>query len=164
MRDRLVVWLALSALALSMLACNAFAGRGEPGLPPPPLPTIAATADPDAPAAPGIAPTATLPGVATPAAGQGRVRVLVDLNVRSGPGVGHERVGFMLRDETAAILGRDEASGWWKIQCPPRAEGSECWVSGGSQYTRVENVDAAPTVVAPATPSPVAPTPAPVPR
>ena len=33
------------------------------------------------------------------------MRVLVDLNVRAGPGVGYERVGFLLRDETAVILG-----------------------------------------------------------
>ena len=80
-----------------------------------------------------------------------------DLNVRAGPGVGYERVGFLLRDETAVILGRDEASGWWKIACPPRAEGSECWVSGSAQYTQAQNAGAAPTAAAPPTPTPAPP-------
>ena len=149
MRDRLVVWLALALLLAATLACNAYAGRVDPSLPPVPQPTLpilpgGATPLPGtAPA--GIAPTATLPGEATPAAGQGTLRMLSDLNVRAGPGVGYKRVGFLLRDETAVILGRDEASGWWKIVCPPRAEGSECWVSGSAQYTQADTVAASPT-------------------
>ena len=150
MRDRLIIWLGLTLLALASLACNAFAGRIEPSLPPPPLPTAAFTPG-SGTLPPGPAATVTLPGAMTAVPGQGTVRVLVDLNVRAGPGVGYERVGFMLRDETAVVLGRDPASGWWKIQCPPSAEGSECWISGGSQYTRVENLNAAPTATATAT-------------
>lgn len=150
MRDRFVVWLGMALLLAATLACNAFAGQVEPSLPPPPslaspVAPGAATALPGtAPA--GIAPTATLPGEiappgeTTPAASGGTLRMLSDLNVRAGPGVGYERVGFLLRDETAAILGRDPASGWWKIVCPPRAEGSECWVSGSTRYTRAENL------------------------
>jgi hypothetical protein len=165
MRDRWVVWLGLALLLAVTLACNAFAGQVEPSLPSPPQPTVplapgVATPLPGtAPA--GIAPTATLPGEETPAAGGGTLRMLSDLNVRAGPGVGYERVGFLLRDETAVILGRDEASGWWKIVCPPQAEGSECWVSGSAQYTRAENGDAAPTAAVPATPTPAPPDPPP---
>lgn len=158
MRDRLVVWLGLFTLLAVTLACNAFAGRPESALPPPPQPTQAGLPDNTTPQS-GLAPTATLPTEATAPSGQGILRVLVDLNVRAGPGVGYRRVGFLLRDATAIVLGRDTASGWWKIACPPAAEGDECWVSGGTQYTRAENVDVPPTVVAPATPTPTPPDP-----
>jgi hypothetical protein len=163
MRDRVIVWLGLALLIMVTLACNAFAGQVEPSLPPAPQPTV-----PGGPGAPtplpgsapgGIAPTATLPGEATPATGGGTLRMLSDLNVRAGPGVEYERVGFLLRDETAAILGRDEPSGWWKIECPERAEGSECWVSGSAQYTRAENGAAAPTAAALPTSAPSDPAP-----
>jgi len=160
MRDRAIVWVGLLLLALTTLACNAFAGVAQPTLPPPPL-VLPSPATAGGTAAPGIAPTATLPGEGTTASGPGTLRVLVDLNVRAGPGVGYERVGFLLRDETAVIVGRDPASGWWKIACPPSAEGDECWVSGGEQYTRAENAGAAPTVAAPASPTPPPPEPAP---
>ncbi len=160
MRDRTIVWLGLLLLALTTLACNAFAGVAQPTLPPPPL-VLPSPATAGGTAAPGIAPTATLPGEGTTASGQGTLRVLVDLNVRAGPGVGYERVGFLLRDETAVILGRDPAGGWWKIVCPAPAEGSECWVSGGEQYTRAENAGAAPTAAVPASPTPPPPEPTP---
>ncbi len=71
---------------------------------------------------------------ATPAASGGTLRKLADLNVRAGPGVSYKRVSCLLRDETTTILGRDQASDWWKIECSPRAEGSEGWVSGSRKW------------------------------
>ena len=71
---------------------------------------------------------------ATPAASRGTLRKLATLNVRAGPGVSYKRVGCLLRDETTTILGRDQASDWWKIECSPRAEGSEGWVSGSRKW------------------------------
>jgi hypothetical protein len=138
MRDKVIIGWGAVLLLILTLACNAFAGRPDSSLPPPPNPTaLPSTATP--PDQPELAPTATLPGELTPTEGQGFVRILVDLNIRSGPGVGFERVGFLLRDERAAVLGRDPQSGWWRIQCPPDAEGEECWVSGGAQFTRPES-------------------------
>lgn len=136
MRDRVVIWTGLALLLFATLACNAFAGRPESGLPPPPNPS--ATPAADATGLPGLAPTATLPGEATAPAAQGTLRIMVDLNVRGGPGVSFPRVGFLLRDARVTVLGRDEGSGWWRIECPPDADGSVCWVSGGTQYTRLE--------------------------
>ena len=80
-----------------------------------------------------------------------RIWLGVKLNVRTGPGVAYERVGSLLPDDTAAVLGRDEASGWWRIVCPPDMASGECWVSGDSRYTRAVNAAAAPTVESPAT-------------
>lgn len=140
MRDKSALMLGVIVLMAATLACNAFAGRAD-SLPPPPQPATApAILTPANPSAP-LAPTATLPGDATPAEAQGIVRILVDLNIRSGPDVSYDRVGFLLKDERAVVIGRDTRSGWWRIQCPPAAEGSECWVSGGSQFTLLESTE-----------------------
>jgi Tol biopolymer transport system component len=85
--------------------------------------------------------------------------MLVDLNVRSGPSVQFDRVSFLLEDDTARVLGRDPESGWWKIECPPDADGDECWVSGGAQFTVVQSAGEVPTAVAPPTPTPIPPEP-----
>jgi hypothetical protein len=137
MRDRVVVGWGLLLLLIAGLACNAFAGRVEPSLPPPPNPTASPVTGTPADQ-PGLAATATLPGEASPPAAQGSLRILVDLNIRSGPGVNNDRVGFLRKDDLASVLARDPASGWWKIECPPAADGDECWVSGGEQFTRLE--------------------------
>ncbi len=139
MGDRTMIGLGVLLLALVSLACNAFAGRPDSSLPPPPIPaTSPATAE--APEElPGLAPTATLSPEFAPVEAQGTLRILVDLNVRSGPGVRFDRVGFLLKDERVTVIGRDPASGWWRIQCPPEADGSNCWVSGGSQFTLLES-------------------------
>jgi len=125
-------------LVLLSLACNAFAGRTGP-LPPPPIPTVTPTSDTAPEDVPGLAPTVTLPADSSPVEAQGTLRILVDLNIRSGPGVRFDRVGFLLRDERATVIGRDPDSGWWRIECPPAADGPECWVSGGSQFTLLES-------------------------
>lgn len=155
------------ALFIASLACNAFAPRDtEPGLdlPPPSVSDLTSTPSDGNPPVDGLAPTATLPGN-TPGAGSGdsggnddgsaNVRVLVDLNVRRGPGVQYDRVGFLLQNETAPIIGFDPASGWWKIVCPPRIdEITECWISGGGQYSQANNAQGVPIAAVPPTPTP----------
>ncbi len=140
MRDRLIIGWGIMLMILASLACNAFAGRPDSTLPPPPIPTNSPEPanDPVTPL-PGLAPTVTLPAGTAPIEAQGTVRILVDLNIRSGPSVRHDRVGFLLRDERATVIGRDPASGWWRIQCPPSVDAPECWVSGGSQFTLLES-------------------------
>lgn len=159
MDRRWVVWLFVGVLVLTSLACNAFAGEPRPALTlPPPRLTTPPGGSGTAVANPIIAPTVTLPGgnappgsPATPVSpdGRPRVRLLVDLNIRNGPSVQYERVGFLLAGDTAVILGRHTDSGWWRIECPPLADGNECWVSGGSQYTVANNAAGVPTVPAP---------------
>jgi hypothetical protein len=137
-RERWIIGFGLLLLLGASLACNAFAGRPDTLLPPPPLPT--ATVEGPAPeggGGPGIAATVTLPGETIPE-NLPRVRILVDLNIRSGPGVAFRRAGFLLSGDTAQVLRRDEATGWWQIVCPAVVDSPECWVSGGSEYTRLE--------------------------
>lgn len=135
----MIILLAITLLGAASLACNAFAGRPDTLLPPPPTPTATVESGaPESGGVPGIAPTVTLPGTTPIPDNLPRVRILVDLNIRNGPGVQFRRAGFLLAGETAPVLGRDETTGWWQIVCPAAAEGGECWVSGGSQYTRLE--------------------------
>ena len=139
MGDRTVIGLGMLLLALVSLACNAFAGRSDSSMPPPPIPTTSPATAEAPEELPGLAPTATLPPESAPVEAQGTLRILDDLNVRSGPGERYDLVGFLLKDERVTVIGRDPASGWWRIQCPPEADGSNCWVSGGSQFTLLES-------------------------
>lgn len=140
MKDRAVLCWGILILVVSSLACNAFAGRVDTLPPPPANPTATATGAAPTPL-PGLAPTATLPGEAAPEPAEGAVLILVDLNIRSGPGVSFDRVGFLLKGDRAPVIGRDPASGWWQITCPPTVESRSCWVSGGSQFTLLESVE-----------------------
>lgn len=157
-------------LFFASLACNAFAPTAtEPGLDLPPPSVVELTSSPQATVIDGLAPTATLPnGTAIVNSGSDpTVRVLVDLNIRKGPGVQYDRVGFLLANQTAGILGRDPVSGWWKIVCPPSIDVvTECWLSGGAQYSTAVNAENVPVAAVPPTPTPepsVTPTPSSLP-
>lgn len=151
----------ISMFFLATLACNAFAGDAEPALSvPPPLVTLeGGTAVPsnETPIT-DIAPTATLPGGSGGTAvanGSSTITILVDLNIRSGPGVAYDRLGFFLKGATAQVLGQDPTSGWWLVACPSDVAASQCWVSGGSQYSLGTNVGNVPVAAVPPTPTPV---------
>ncbi|MEZ4591100.1 MAG: hypothetical protein R3D55_08150 [Chloroflexota bacterium] len=152
----------ISILFMATLACNAFAGEPEPAIsvPPPAVTVVDGTAVPntETPIA-GLAPTATLPGGSdgggtAVASGSPYVTMLVDLNIRSGPGVAYDRLGFFLKDSTAQVLGQDPASGWWLVACPSDVAAPQCWVSGGPQYTLGSNVAGVPVAAVPPTPTP----------
>ena len=147
MRRQSALWLTISVLFLSSLACNAFAGNLEPA----PLPPTAVSITP-LPTSDFIA-TETLPGETD----EPQVEMLIDLNIRSGPGVQYDRLGFLLAGETVPVEGVDPESGWWKISCPINVAGPQCWVSGGEQYTRAANSETVPIAEAPPTPTPFAP-------
>mgnify|MGYP001818547919 CR=1 FL=1 len=150
-RDR-TVGITIIALLLTSLACNAFAGRLEPL---PPTPTVTAEFS-LAPAA-GEQESAATPAALSPVA-IARVTALVDLNVRNGPGVQYDRVGFLLENDTLPVLGVHASTGWWKIECPDNADGDACWVSGSEQNTRAEDITSVAEVAAPSTPTPIPPT------
>jgi hypothetical protein len=141
-------------LGFVSLACNAFAGNLEPFPEPPttnPGPSPTETADLDSAAT--TAPTSSITDSGTAA-----VTMLVDLNVRSGPGVQYDRVGFLSEGSSVAVIGVDKQTSWWKIDCPASITVDQCWVAGGAQYVALENVQDVPTVVAPPTPTTIPPT------
>ncbi|MFO7681023.1 MAG: hypothetical protein R6X34_13315, partial [Chloroflexota bacterium] len=156
------LWFLVGLLVLVSLACNAFAGQPvEPSLSRPGVPgTGDDTAVLPTAVIQNIAPTATLRAgqpttvptpFAEPVTGEPLLRALVDVNIRLGPGVAYARDSFLLKGETAVVLGYHPASGWWQIVCPERVEGNTCWVSGGSEYTRVTNSSEVESVAAPPT-------------
>jgi Tol biopolymer transport system component len=159
----------ISLFILSSLACNAFAGEAEPVINPPPVITVSA-GDELASDGIGAAPTVTTAANAmtsTPAATATpdgpTVTVLVDLNVRTGPGVQYDRVSFLLEGENARIIGTDPSAAWWKIDCPARTPVTDvqCWVSGGGSFSTAVNISGVPVAEVPPTPTPVPPEPQP---
>jgi|GEM_PF-886660 len=62
---------------------------------------------------------------------------LVDLNLRSGPGLAHQVVGWMTHGQIAPVTGMSSDGNWWQLDCPSN-NASYCWVSAGSQYTQPE--------------------------
>jgi hypothetical protein len=138
-----MLWFAAGLLLLTSLACNAFAGNSvTPGPQIPTLEAAVATAVPEVP-----------PSTATPAT----LTVLVDLNVRAGPGVGYERLSYLPQGATAVIIGRAPEGEWLEIACPADVQSGECWVAGGPQYVETVGVDLVEAVPVPATPTASAP-------
>ena len=67
----------------------------------------------------------------------------------------YDRVGFLLANATSPLIGRDPNTGWWRITCPSTVTiATECWISGGAQYSQATNADGVPVAQAPPTPSP----------
>jgi len=105
-------------------------------------------------------PTATEPA---PAANQWpTVTALVDLNVRTGPGLDYQSVGVMPAGQSAQITGQSMDGNWWEIVYPATSNGRG-WVSAGSQYSAGQNTAGVPVASAPAAPTatPTATVPAP---
>lgn len=50
----------------------------------------------------------------------------LNLNIRSGPGLGYQVVGWLPAGQSAAIIGRNAASSWWQVQFG----GVTGWISG----------------------------------
>lgn len=136
-REQRMLWLMALLLLFSSLACNAFAGN----LLPTPPPTRAADA------------TSSPPPSGLNAADEARLTVLVDLNVRAGPGVQYERLSYLSQGATAVITGRDPQSEWWQIACPADVSGGPCWIAGGPQFVETTNADFVPDVAVPPTPT-----------
>lgn len=110
------------------------------------------TPEPPPPPPPPDTPTPSIP----------TVTALGDLNIRSGPGIEYDVVGFMRGGDSALVVGTT-AVNWWKIECPGHITGAECWVSGDPRYSSAKNTENIPWVSVPPTPSPIPATPTLVP-
>ena len=134
-----MLWFAAGLLLLTSLACNAFAGNSMTPGPQTPTPEATVVTAVTAPPLP----------TGTPAT----LTVLVDLNVRAGPGVSYERLSYLPQGATAVIIGRALQSEWLEIACPADVQSGECWVAGGPQYVETAGVEFVEAVPVPATPT-----------
>ncbi|MFZ5878529.1 MAG: CARDB domain-containing protein [Chloroflexota bacterium] len=66
-----------------------------------------------------LVPTACVPSVTATA----------NANVRSGPDVAYNVVGYLPLGEKAVVAGRNDASTWWYIEYAP-ASGGHAWIAG----------------------------------
>ncbi|HJR79010.1 MAG TPA: hypothetical protein VJ821_02985 [Anaerolineales bacterium] len=92
--------------------------------------------------------------VLTSTPGNVQVSVSVPTNCRVGPGVVYQRVGALLVDEVAEVVGRHETRDYWIIRNPDRP-GETCWL-WGQFATVIGNTTALPIFTPPPRPTPTA--------
>ncbi|BCX02314.1 MAG: hypothetical protein KatS3mg053_0252 [Candidatus Roseilinea sp.] len=77
------------------------------------------------------------PALAAPAAVRGtpvtQVAALVNLNIRSGPGLRYHIVGMLRPGHRVTVTGLSDDYNWWRIRCP---WGGVCWVSANPYYSK----------------------------
>jgi uncharacterized protein YraI len=81
---------------------------------------------------------------------------LVNVNIRTGPGLNYPIIGSLRQGNRATIMGRLADRSWWRIQCSSGDAASHCWVSGDPTLTRAANTDSVAVAVAPPAPASVA--------
>ncbi|HSM58943.1 MAG TPA: SH3 domain-containing protein [Candidatus Sulfomarinibacteraceae bacterium] len=108
-------------------------------------PVTTATSDPTATTAPE-APTETPTNTSEPATATATrassaptdvtyVMALTNLNLRSGPGLGYDVVGWMTPGQIAPVTAASSDGSWWQLVCPS-GTATHCWVTAGSEYTK----------------------------
>ena len=90
-------------------------------------------------------------GTVTPASSAADKLLTADVttNCREGPGTAYRIVGWLVKDNSTKIFGRDEGRHWWYVQNPTRD--GFCWVWAHSTYTD-GNMGGVPVVSAPLAP------------
>ncbi len=117
----------LSRMASDYLAADTGVAMAQAAqeIPPTSAPPTATPTDtpvpPTATATPEPTPTATFTPVPVPRVGAESQ----ELNVRQGPGTNYPVVGRMAQQESAIVLGRNEAGSWWQVILE---DGTEGWV------------------------------------
>ena len=94
-----------------------------------PLATLLQAAVPTVKATATVPPTPTPSPTLTPTVPSLIARVNADLvNLRGGPGTNYAIVGQVHTSEQITVVGRNEASDWWRVCCPV-GQTTESWVS-----------------------------------
>jgi LysM repeat protein len=63
------------------------------------------------------------------------VLALVDVNMRSGPGLSFPIIGGVYAGQSALVTGMSIDGQWWRVICPNNIVGN-CWITARPQYTR----------------------------
>ena len=140
--------------AIAQTVAAAATQTSEPGIPvtgdesPTPTPSL----EPPTPSATMTAiPLFTPTPAFTFTPGTVQVSVSVPTNCRVGPGVAYGRVGGLLVDEVAEVVGRHSTRDYWIIRNPDRP--GECWL-WGEYATLTGNNNVLPIFTPPPTPTP----------
>lgn len=116
-------------------------------------PAADSTAAPPAAADPAAAPSAADPAADSTAAaeitGPALTVTVEGANLRAGPGTGYPVVGVLYREETAALLGRNQAGDWLQLQRPD----GPAWIFAPLVQTTVP-IAGLPPIDPPPTPQP----------
>ena len=141
-RPSVYMWILLGIVIMLLSACQVEAS---------PLGTvpggstirISGTATPSDAPAPGTA-TALVVPTATQTAETSTVEVLptdvqlitalVNVNIRSGPGLDYDVVSFLSAGQSRAVNGVSQDNGWWSISCPNSNSG--CWIVAQPDLTQ----------------------------
>lgn len=120
------------------------------------------------PAGTGVPPETGVPVGETPAANASgpMVTALVNLNVRSGPGVDYPAIGALPAGQSALIVGQNGEGSWWQVVY--QSGSGPGWISGSAKYSTAVVTGEIPVVEVPPPPTPTptatgTPTPTPEP-
>ena len=102
--------------------------------------------------APSLTPTLSPTAVLTSTPLVPLISVSVATNCRVGPGRAYDRVGALLVNESAEVVGRDAAGTYWYIRNPDSSNGF-CWL-WGEYATLSGNISVLPVFTPPPTPTP----------
>jgi len=81
--------------------------------------------------------------VPTPAPGVPILTAAANLNIRSGPGIGFDKIGLILIGQSAEVVGVSKDSEWWAIKVP-LAQGERGWVT--ANFSQVGNAQDVPII------------------
>jgi hypothetical protein len=104
----------------------------------PPLPTASLAATEAAPTAQATLPApAVIVATATPdtPALVAFVMPQVNVNLRSGPGMAFEIVGWVAEGQVVRVTGVSDDHNWWRMVCPNDTS-DDCWITAQPQYTQ----------------------------
>ncbi len=63
------------------------------------------------------------------------IRVVQNVNVRSGPGTQYQRLGRYITGQVVDVFGTNAAGNWWNVRCLDGSVGN-CWVTGARDTTQ----------------------------
>lgn len=64
----------------------------------------------------------------TPEGPRAVLEAIINVNIRTGPGMSYQKIGLLKKGETAEIIGRDPEGYWWAIRVPEAPNG-QGWVA-----------------------------------
>jgi uncharacterized protein YraI len=64
------------------------------------------------------------------------IKARVNLNIRSGPGMGYAVLEHFLAGNTVPVTGLSLDGRWWRVPCPPHGAIGDCFVSANWRYSR----------------------------